>query len=160
MCRDTEKINSMTLNELKNTLLGHEDKGLVLELPDGATVPAHFHVTEVGYVRKEFIDCGGKVRVEGKCLLQIWVATDIDHRVTVGKFLEILQHGAPVIPTWELPVALEYEHPVLSHFPLVGVVVNEQSVVVKTELIHTDCLAKDVCGVDPQGGCDPNSGCC
>ncbi len=150
----------MTLNELKAALSGHEDKSLSLELPDGQKVPAHYHVTEVGYVRKEFIDCGGKVRVEGKCTLQIWVADDIDHRVSVGKFLQILEHGAPVIPTWELPVALEYEHPVISHFPVLEVVNLADSVTLKTETIHTDCLAKDVCGVDPQGGCDPNSGCC
>ena len=150
----------MTLNELKTALSGHEDKALSLELPDGQKVPAHYHVTEVGYMRKKFIDCGGKVRVEGKCTLQIWVADDTDHRVSVAKFLQILEHGAPVIPTWELPVALEYEHPVISHFPVLEVLDQGASVTLKTETIHTDCLAKDVCGVDPQGSCDPNSGCC
>lgn len=150
----------MTLNAIKNALLGHKDKSLRLQLPDGAIVPAHYHVTEVGYVRKEFIDCGGKVRIDGKCVLQIWVADDVDHRVSVGKFLEILEHGSPVIPTWELPVSLEYEHPVISQFPVIGINIEGDVAVVQTELIHTDCLAKDVCGIEPQEGCDPNSGCC
>ena len=31
-------------------------------LPEGEFVPTHFHITEVGRVRKDFIDCGGTVR--------------------------------------------------------------------------------------------------
>ncbi len=28
------------------------------KLPDGSTLPPHFHVTELGLVTKHFIDCG------------------------------------------------------------------------------------------------------
>ena len=30
-----------------------------IKTPDGAFVPPHFHITEVGKVEKHFIDCGG-----------------------------------------------------------------------------------------------------
>ncbi|MEI7863404.1 MAG: DUF6428 family protein, partial [Planctomycetota bacterium] len=37
-------------------------------LPDKSFVPAHFHITEVGRVQKDFIDCGGTVRSATTCL--------------------------------------------------------------------------------------------
>ena len=42
-----------------------------LMLPDHSFVPAHFHVTEVGRVHKDFIDCGGTVRSTTACVLQV-----------------------------------------------------------------------------------------
>lgn len=150
----------MTIEELKAALDCHEEKSLEFALPDGGSIPAHFHVTEIGFVRKEFIDCGGTIRVEGKCVLQLWVANDVEHRVNVGRFLEILSHGKPVIPTEALPVEVEYEHPLVSHFPVEDVRVGEDRVTVKLGVKHTDCLAKDVCGIDPRTGCAVGSGCC
>jgi hypothetical protein len=50
----------MKLSEIKKKLDTLEN--VTFQLPDGTTVPEHFHVTEVGY--KNFIDCGGKVRNE------------------------------------------------------------------------------------------------
>ncbi len=35
-------------------------------MPNGAYVPPHFHLTEVGTMVKKFIDCGGTVREEAK----------------------------------------------------------------------------------------------
>jgi hypothetical protein len=52
----------MKISELKARL--NDVDTLVFELPNGTTVPAHFHVTEVGLVTKHFIDCGGTVRIE------------------------------------------------------------------------------------------------
>lgn len=150
----------MTIQELKDALAGNEKKSVELVLPDGAKVPAHFHVTEVGYVRKEFIDCGGTIRVEGKALLQIWVANDVDHRVDAGKLLQILGHGEPVLPTPALPVEIEYEYPVAAQFPLASVEVDGDVVSLRFESKHTDCLAKDVCGITESECCEAGSGCC
>ena len=50
----------MKLSELKTYLSGLET--LVFVQADGAPVPAHFHITEVGKIRKHYIDCGGTVR--------------------------------------------------------------------------------------------------
>jgi hypothetical protein len=35
-----------------------------IPVTNGTTVPEHFHVTEVGLITKNFIDCGGKVRMK------------------------------------------------------------------------------------------------
>ena len=63
----------MKISELKARL--NDVDTLVFELPNGTTVPAHFHVTEVGLVTKHFIDCGGTVRNEKVANFQLWEAT-------------------------------------------------------------------------------------
>lgn len=149
----------MTVTELKAALISHEEKTLRIQLPDGAVVPAHFPVTEVAFLKKDFIDCGGTIRHEGKCQLQIWVADDVDHRVAVSRFQKILEHGAPVIPTEALPVEIEYEHPRISQFPLSKIATDGESLTLILSDRFTDCLAKEVCGVTADR-CQPGSGCC
>lgn len=153
----------MTIAELNSALASHPGKSVTFQLPDGETIAPHFHITEVGFVKKEFIDCGGKVRTEGKALLQVWVATDVDHRVDTDKLAAILKHGTPVLPTDALPVEIEYNHPHLSHFPLDRIEETNGALTLLLTNKHTDCLAKDVCGIPPEGEdacCTPGSGCC
>ena len=50
----------MKLSQAKNILKSVETVNFTL--PDGTSVPEHFHVTEVGLITKNFIDCGGTVR--------------------------------------------------------------------------------------------------
>ena len=52
----------MKLSEIKRQLPALQTVNFQLE--DGSLVPEHFHVTEVGVVTKNFIDCGGTVRTE------------------------------------------------------------------------------------------------
>jgi hypothetical protein len=52
-------------------------------------VPEHFHLTEVGVVTKNFIDCGGTVRSERVANFQLWDANDSDHRLKPQKLLNI-----------------------------------------------------------------------
>lgn len=136
-----QPIKIMTIQELKNSLAGSEHKALTLLLPDQTQVPAHFHFTEVGYVKKEFVDCGGKRRAEEKCLLQIWVAGDVDHRVSVKTLLDIFKHGKVVLPAEDLLVEIEYEHPHVSQFALSEVRNEAEAVALVFENKHTECLA-------------------
>lgn len=151
----------MTLSDLKSALAKHPNQILVLSLPDGSEIPPHFHVTEVAFSKKDFIDCGGTIRHEGKCLLQIWVADDIDHRVNSSALAKILEHGSPVIPTEALPVEIEYCMPGLTHMELSQVRSEANTLHLSFSHLLTDCLAKDVCGITPSGdSCEPGSGCC
>lgn len=150
---------------LKEVLGENPGKGLQLVLPSGEAVPQHFHVTEVGGVRKDFIDCGGTKRVASWCVLQAWVATDVEHRIGAEKLLKILEMGASVMPGDFLPVEIEYEDGVISQYPLAAVEVGEAALVLKLEKKHTDCLAKDKCGIpefsdEPLADCCGSSGCC
>lgn len=151
----------MTISDLKAQLAQHPNLSLTINLPDGDTIPPHFHVTEVAFSKKDFIDCGGTIRHEGKCLLQVWVANDVEHRVTSTTLAKILEHGAPVIPTEALPVEIEYCMPGLTYMALTEAALKDGSFHLTLSHLQTDCLAKDVCGVTPEGNaCEPGSGCC
>jgi hypothetical protein len=116
-------------------------------LPGGEAVPQHFHVTEIGGVRKDFIDCGGTQRVNSTCLIQCWVATDVDHRIGTKKVLKIVEMGEKVLAGDFLPVEIEYEEGVISQYPLDDLEVTNEAVVFRLTTKHTDCLAKEKCGV-------------
>lgn len=148
----------MTVSEFKSHLLAHEHKPLALALPDGGFIPAHFHITEVGHVQRNFIDCGGTRRRTDTCLLQTWVASDEDHRLHAGKLAGIFAKAKEVLPDENLPVEIEYEDYVVSQFPVTGVQATDGVLLFTLGLKHTDCLAKELCL--PGGCCTPDSGCC
>lgn len=158
-------MNTQAFTEL---LEQHPNHGIELLLPDGTTAPAHFHITEVGHLSKSFIDCGGKVHRNESCLLQVWVADDIDHRVKTDKLLQIFGRASDVLPNMELPVEFEYEAPVLTQLPLEGHEVVDGMLRLKLGVKHTDCLAKELCTPDfsmpaipgQEPSCAPGSGCC
>lgn len=143
-------INTATMIDvetLKASLAQNLEKEVRLTLPDGGVVPSHFHVTEIGGVRKDFIDCGGIQRVSSTCLIQCWVATDVDHRIGAEKFLKILEMGAKVLAGDFLPVEIEYEAGVISQYPLEAVELAGDTIILKLTKKHTDCLAKEKCGI-------------
>lgn len=156
----------MTLNQFKTLLLEHADKAFQLTLPAGDAVPFSFHITEVGRVQKSFIDCGGTLHHTETCHLQAWVGADEDHRIASGKLAGILRKAGPLLPSDDIPVEIEYEQEVLTQYPVARAEVTSEAVVLHLQAKHTDCLAKELCGV-PAGapakaatscGCGP--GCC
>lgn len=157
----------MNVTELKSGLQAHPDLNVLIALPDGARVPAHFHVTEVGHVAKKFVDCGGTFRASEACVLQTYFGSPRDdgHRLTAGKLAHILDLALPILPTGELPVEVEYEDGVISQFPLTSITAETGSLVLQLGLKHTDCLAKERCGggdscSDTTGPVDEADACC
>lgn len=142
-------IPIMNLLELKKHLATSPEKHVSLLLPDGALVPAHFHVTEAGHVRRDFVDCGGTRRTEETCLLQAWVAGDTSHRLTAGKLSSIFDHTRGVFPHEDLPVEIEYENPVISQFPVKTAEVSGDELIFQLGTKHTDCRAKERCSSEP-----------
>ena len=145
----------MELNELKSILAIHPALFPRFVLPDGDHMPAHYHLTEVGHVAKNFIDCGGTTQQTESCTLQLWTnSTDLDHRLDAGKFVKILQLGERVLPERELEVEVEYDEYAISQFPIVSYAVTGQHLDFTLAMKHTDCLAKEKCGVgDDSCGC-------
>jgi len=78
----------MKLSEIKKILASLDTVNFML--PDGSFVLEHFHVTEVGLVTKNFIDCGGTVRKETVVNFQLWNANDFEHRLKPQKLKNIL----------------------------------------------------------------------
>lgn len=158
-----------TTHQLISALRDHPDAALHIILPDDDVVPAHFHVTEVGRVQKDFIDCGGTPRTLVHCQLQLLVATDVDHRLTAGKFLNILDKSAAILRGDDLPLVIEHEDCRTIAFPVREISATPEQITFRLDLPHPACLAADSCGLSPEEAgpqdaksacCTPNSGCC
>lgn len=155
----------MKLNEFKQRL--EELDTIYFQLPNGEKVPSHFHVTEVGKVQKDFIDCGGKVRNEEVVNFQLWSSVDYDHRLHPEKLLHIIELSQNKLGIGDLPIEVEYQGETIGKY---GISFDGQGFKLTTK--NTDCLAKDNCGIPVQKAketmisiadsscCTPGGGCC
>jgi hypothetical protein len=137
------------------------------ELPDGTMVPAHFHVTEMGLMLKNYVDCGGKMRNERSATFQLWVAGDTEHRLTPQKFLGIISLCDGLYGVQDLEVVVEYQQATIGFFGLAF-----QNGHFKLTTKQTACLAVDACGIPEtklkvnmgdlgnKNSCTPGGGCC
>jgi hypothetical protein len=142
----------MTLRTLKASLRQHADLKVRLVLPDGSPIPAALHVTEVGTVVKNFVDCGGTVRRIETCLLQTWVAdSDADHRLSAEKLARILDLAAEVAPLSDLEVEIEYESCCVAQYKVDRTEAIRGELRVQLVQKHTDCLAREACGLGAAG---------
>jgi len=145
----------MNLASLKTNLLRHPDTSVRFVLPDGDPIPAEFHVTEVGYVSKTLIDCGGTVRRQESCLLQTWVSgNDPDHRLSAERLAHILGLSSQVVPSEELDVEVEYKACAVAQYGVASAEADGGELRVQLVHKHTDCLAREACGVaSADSGC-------
>ncbi len=137
----------MTVDDFVTVLSVNPNTGIRVNLPDGSFVPAHFHVTEVGRVQKDFIDCGGTVRNSITCVLQVWIANDVDHRLDTTKLSKIIEKGTDLFGSMNVPIEIEYDNGLVSQYPLLETKVTPECVFLILGKKHTDCLAQDRCGV-------------
>lgn len=150
---------AVTVSALRAALAAASSLPLTVVWTDGEPIEAHFHVTEVGRVQKDFVDCGGTVRRLVTCLLQTWVGDDTGHRITAGKLLKAFEHAAPVLGSEDLPVELEYETCNVVQLTVASVGIEAERMVIRLGSKHTDCLAKELC-VPPAKGAVAEGGCC
>ena len=154
----------MTISEIKNILT--KSPTISFALPDGSLVPNHFHVTEVGKVSKDFIDCGGTRRSELKANFQLWEADDYNHRLHPEKLVNIIELSEKVLNLGDLDIEVEYQGSTIGKYDLGH---NGKQFMLLNK--QTDCLAKDQCGVPQEkpkfdlssltaNACTPGSGCC
>jgi hypothetical protein len=143
----------MTVKEFCTALATNPNATMHWMLPDKSFVPAHYHITEVGRVQKDFIDCGGTVRSTTACVLQVWVANDVDHRLETSKLASIMDVAAPLLLSDELPVEVEYEEGVISQYPIGGMEVTPSGLLFYLGTKHTACLAPEKCKVGDTGCC-------
>ena len=157
----------MKLSEIKNHLANMES--LTFMLPNGTFVPQNFHVTEVGLITKNFIDCGGTVRKETVVNFQLWEdSNDEDHRLKPNKLLKIIALSEKVLGIEDFEIEVEYQESTIGKYEL-GF--NGKNFLLLNK--HTACLASDQCGVPAEkqkvslsgisvesNGCTPGGGCC
>ncbi|MFN8116279.1 MAG: DUF6428 family protein [Bacteroidia bacterium] len=156
----------MKLSEFKKQLSTVTDLNFVL--PNGTKVPQHFHVTEVGQVTKNFIDCGGTVRNEKVVNFQLWEANDFDHRLAPKKLNDIIALSEKVLGLEDAEIEVEYQSDTIGKY---GVEFNGKDFTLTST--QTNCLAQDKCGIPPeklkvnlvdlsnnQSCCTPGGKCC
>ncbi len=157
----------MRLSEIKKYL--GELKTIAFELPDGNLVPRHFHVTEVGKVEKNFIDCGGTVRHEVVANFQLWEANDYDHRLHPEKLVHIIELSEKILGLDDMEIEVEYQGTTIGKY---GLDFDGKHFLLTSK--QTACLAQEECGIPPQkqkenlsnlieisnNSCTPGSGCC
>tara|TARA_R110002167_G_scaffold70337_1_gene198172 strand:+ start:1842 stop:2309 length:468 start_codon:yes stop_codon:yes gene_type:complete len=155
----------MKLSQIKQKL--SELDRIAFQLPNGDLVPNHFHVTEVGKITKNFIDCGGTVRNEEVANFQLWNANDYDHRLHPEKLLSIIELSEKILGIEDLEIEVEYQAETIGKF---GLDFDGNNFLLTTK--QTDCLAKDQCGIPTEkpkmklseiqatNSCAPGSGCC
>ncbi|PVH24699.1 DUF6428 family protein [Sphingobacterium corticibacter] len=156
----------MKISEVKQILSNAE--GVNFKLESGQFVPEHFHVTEVGVITKDFIDCGGTVRHERVANFQLWDADDYEHRLKAGKLMDIISLSEKVLGMDDLDVEVEYQSETIGKYDL-GFDGKDFLLISK----KTACLALDKCGVPSEkqkvklsnlatgsSSCTPGGGCC
>ena len=155
----------MKLSEIKTYLTSAESVNF--KLPNGEYVPEHFHVTEVGFVTKLFIDCGGTERLEKVVNFQLWDANDFEHRLKPQKLLNIISLSEKRLGIGDLEIEVEYQSETIGKYDL-----DFNGVDFELVPKQTACLAQDACGVpkqklqlaelatSKQSCCTPGGGCC
>lgn len=156
----------MKLSEAKNILKTSEAVNFLL--PDGTSVPEHFHVTEVGLITKNFIDCGGTVRKETVVNFQLWEANDFEHRLKPQKLLNIIELSEKVLGIEDFEIEVEYQAQTIGKYDLDF---NGNDFVLLNK--KTACLAQDQCGIPAEkqkvrlsdmnnesSCCTPGGSCC
>ena len=156
----------MKLSQVKTILKTVETVNF--NLPDGTAVPEHFHVTEVGLITKNFIDCGGTVRKENVVNFQLWDANDFEHRLKPQKLLNIIELSEKILGIEDFEIEVEYQDTTIGKYDLDFngndfVLLNKQ----------TACLAQDQCGIPEEkqkvrlsdmnnepSCCSPGGSCC
>lgn len=153
----------MKLSEIKKHLQNLET--IAFQLPNGELVPAHFHVTEVGKITKDFIDCGGKVRSETIINFQLWEERDYNHRLHPEKLLNIIEISEKKFSFDDLDIEVEYQG--AETIGKYNLEFNGTNFLLTSKV--TACLALDACGIPKpvikvaqavSSCCDPSSGCC
>ncbi|WP_079241267.1 DUF6428 family protein [Chryseobacterium indologenes] len=157
----------MRLSEIKEIL--PTLKNVEFQLENGNFVPEHFHVTEVGQIIKNFIDCGGVIRNEKVVNFQLWDTDDYEHRLKPGKLLHIILLSEEKLGIEDNEIEVEYQGETIGKYNLEF---NGKNFVLKNKT--TACLAQEACGipsekqkknlselsVNPASACTPGSGCC
>ena len=157
----------MKLSDIKQILPSLEN--VEFQLENGSFVPEHFHVTEVGMITKNFIDCGGVIRSEKVVNFQLWNADDFEHRLKPGKLLDIIKLSEDKLWIEDSEIEVEYQSETIGKYDLEF---NGKTFVLKNKT--TACLAQDACGIPTEkvklnlselqsnqaAHCTPESGCC
>jgi len=155
----------MKISQFKSALqLAKPEASPVFLQTSGLNVAAHYHITEIGLVLKNYVDCGGVVRQERKATMQIWLANDTEHRLNTHKLLDIIAKSEQLFGLKDEELEVEYQGNTIETYGL-----EVQDFGFQFLAKQTTCLAPDHCGIPNEqlpnnmqvkNSCSPGSGCC
>ena len=100
-------------------------------------------------------------------MLQTYVGDDFDHRLNAGSFAKILELGGQVLRHDDINVEVEYESCAVTQAPIMAIELVGDRIQLLLGERHTDCLAKERCGLNGEDGgtnrkstAGPGVGCC
>jgi hypothetical protein len=131
---------NMKLSTIKNHLSSLET--VRFRLPDGNYVASHFHITEIGMITRQLIDCGGNMHTERSVSFQLWHANDTDHQLEPQKLLKIIAQSEKALGLDDLEIEVEYQAGTIGKY---GLVFDGTDFLLTST--RTDCRAKEGCGV-------------
>lgn len=157
----------MKLSEFKKHLGAIKQLNFIL--PNGSFVPQHFHITEMGLIDKQFIDCGGSLRHEKTVCMQVWCANDTEHRLSSDKLKKIVDKYEKLFGSADYEAEVEYQLETIGRY---GLEFENNNFLLLAK--QTNCLAKDNCGIPEEkqklrlselqntgtACCTPGGGCC
>ena len=134
----------MKFSDLRRALDQYPDTFPRFVLPNRDQIPPHAHVTEVGHVVKNFIDCGGVVGKNETVLLQTHVGRDTDHRLKAARLGKILELGGRILPHGhdQLEVEIEYDCCVVAQYPVDEIKRAGEHLDIYLGKRRTQCLAQ------------------
>jgi hypothetical protein len=151
----------MKLSELISALQKFPTAFPRFVLPNGSFIPAHAHITEVGHVVKNFVDCGGLTGRNEAVVLQTHVDRDTDHRLKSDRFARILRLGNRVLTHEDFDVEVEYDCCVVSQYPIAQIKSAGGRLDILLGRKRTQCLAQERAKQQPtQACCAPAANCC
>src|SRR5690554_7164678 len=157
----------MKLSEVKQILPTLEN--VTFKLENGSFVSEQFHVTEVGMIIKNFIDCGGVIRTEKVVNFQLWNADDFEHRLKPAKLLNIITLSENKLGIEDAEIEVEYQSETIGKYDLAF---DGTNFILQNKT--TACLAEDACGIPSEkqkknlaeltvnhdASCTSGGGCC
>jgi hypothetical protein len=150
----------MKLHKLQSLLAEYQNTFPRFVLPDGDYVPAHAHVTEVGHLVRNFIDCGGITGREEKVLLQTHVGDDKEHRLRSDRLATILRLANRVLPDADLDVDVEYDCCVVAQYPIAEAKPDDEHLNLILQRGRTQCRARERRESKTSAGCCVTSAAC
>ncbi len=161
----------MHTKEFLSLLKEHQSKNLIFEYREGQTVGANYHITEVKNITIDSVDCGTGTDFWKETIVQLWESPEEKEKasyMSAHKALGILNKVDRIKPLEkEAEIRFEYSNASFHTAQLFvhDYKVDENRLLLKLEVVKTDCKAKETCGIpveesQKEACCVPESGCC
>lgn len=149
----------MKLSAFTQQLAGHASHPVGFVFDDGEMIPQHFHLSEIGYITKNFVDGTGSIRKVELVQLQVWLGDDEPCPLTGAELAQLLDVAKHQLPSGDLDVEVEYEGCVISQYAVEAALDTGTKLLFQLADKRMDSPAKSVAAAGT-ASCNGSTGCC